>query len=201
MLRALFGPSKDEIWSQVARDIGGRYEDGGFWGGDALRYHAGEWEITLDTYTVSNGNQSTTYTRMRAPFVNHDGLYLKIYREGIFSGIGKALGFQDIQIGDSAFDSQYVIKGNHEDKIRQLFSEDEVQHLVMAQQYLYLTIKDDEGWFGADFPDGVDELYFQRTGVLKDPPQLRRLFDLFAVILNRLVFLDSAYETDPKVRL
>ena len=43
-LRALFGPSKEEIWSQIARDIGGQYIDGGFWGTDALRYRHAEWE-------------------------------------------------------------------------------------------------------------------------------------------------------------
>ena len=31
----------------------------------------------------------TTYTRMRAPFINKDGLYFEISREGFFSTIGK----------------------------------------------------------------------------------------------------------------
>ena len=79
-LRSIFGPSKDEIWSQIARHIGGQYEDGGFFGRDILRYQSGEWEISLDTYTVSTGKSSTTYTWMRAPFANTDGLYFKIYR-------------------------------------------------------------------------------------------------------------------------
>ena len=29
-LRSLFGPSKGEIWGQIAKDIGGRFSEGGF---------------------------------------------------------------------------------------------------------------------------------------------------------------------------
>lgn len=50
--RSFFGPSKDEIWTQIATDIGGEYIDGGFWGKDVLLYTHGEWPILLDTYTV-----------------------------------------------------------------------------------------------------------------------------------------------------
>ena len=113
LLRSIFGPSKDEIWSQIAADVGGEYVNDGFWKSGVLRYQHGEWECLLDTYTVSSGNnQHTTYTRMRAPFVNKDGLYFKIYREGLFSGMGRFFGMQDLTIGDSYFDDNFVIKGN-----------------------------------------------------------------------------------------
>ena len=78
LLRSIFGPSKDEIWSQISNDIGGEFIDGGFWGKDVLVYKHGQWQILLDTYTVSsstgNTTTTTTYTRMRAPFVNKGSL-------------------------------------------------------------------------------------------------------------------------------
>ena len=200
-LRSIFGPSKDEIWTQIARDIGGQYEDGGFFGRDILRYRSGEWEISLDTYTVSTGKSSTTYTRMRAPFANKDGLYFKIYREGFFSSIGKFFGMQDIQIGDTYFDEGFVIKGNNEEKIRLLLNDPKLKELIQAQPDISFQIRDDEGWFGSHFPEGVDELYFQCYGVLKDEKLLKNLFDVFSVALERLVRIDSAYENDPQVRL
>ena len=98
ILRSFFGPSKNEIWSQIAGDIGGEFVEGGFWGKDVLVYKHGEWQILLDTYTVTTSTgkttSSTTYTRMRAPYVNKDGLYFKIYREGFFSSVGKFFGMQ-----------------------------------------------------------------------------------------------------------
>ncbi len=205
ILRSFFGPSKDEIWSQIARDVGGAYVDGGFWGKDVLVYRHGEWEILLDTYTVTTStgktSSSTTYTRMRAPFVNKDGLYFKIYREGVFSSIGKFFGMQDIQIGDPFFDDQFVIKGNNPETIRLLLADAGIKELIQQQPSVHLEIRDDEGWFGASFPEGVDELYFQCVGVIKETELLKSLFELFSVTLMRLVQIDSAYEDDPNVRL
>lgn len=200
-LGSMFGPSKDEIWSQVAAEIGGEYQDGGFWGKDELRCRSGEWEMVLDTYTVSTGKSSTTYTRMRAPFANKDGLYFKVYREGFFSGIGKLFGMQDIQIGDSFFDDAFVIKSNSAAKIQQLLNLPDVKRLIEAQPRISLEIKDDDGLFGASFPAGTDMLYFSCVGVIKEPVTLRRLFDLFATVLDGLVEIDSAYESRGNVRL
>ena len=168
ILRTIFGPSKDEIWSQIAKDIGGQYTDGGFFGKDVLVYRHGEWQILLDTYTVSSGKYSTTYTRIRAPFVNKDGLYFKIYRENVFSSIGKFFGMQDIEVGEPLFDENFIIKGNNQEKVKLLLSDKNLKKLVEKQPDIYIEIRDDEGSFGAHFPVGVDELYFQCYGVMKD---------------------------------
>ncbi len=199
-LRSIFGPSKNEIWSQIAGDIGGDYIDGGFWGTDSLVYHYGEWSFVLDTYTVSSKNSSTTYTRMRAPFVNRDGLHFRLYRKGLFSFVGKFLGMQDIEIGDPFFDEPFIIKGNHPGKIRKLLAGN-LKELIQYQPRILLQIHDDEGWFGSHFPEGVDELYFSCVGVMKETKLLLGLFELFSCALERLVQIDSAYEDDPNVRL
>ena len=49
ILNAIFGPSKEDIWRQLARDMGGRYTDGGFLGKDILRYRTDNWEIKFKT--------------------------------------------------------------------------------------------------------------------------------------------------------
>ena len=47
----------------------------------------------LDTYVVSPGGQgSETYTRARARFAIGGGPTFKVYEEGFFSSIGKAVG-------------------------------------------------------------------------------------------------------------
>ena len=179
LLRSVFGPSKDEIWNQIASDIGGHYHDGGFFGRDVLRYQSGEWEITLDTFSQSNGDHgSTTYTRMRAPFVNRDGLRFKIYREGVFSSMGKFFGMQDIQINDPFFDDKFIIKGNSEAKIRRLLDDTQLKELIHTQPKISFQVRDDRGWFGTRFPEGVDELHFQCVGVIKNEMRLKELFAL-----------------------
>ena len=205
LLRSIFGPSKEEIWHQISQEIKGEYIDGGFWGRDVLLYRHGEWEILLDTYTVKSGSGSSsssqTYTRMRAPFINKDNLHFKIYRESIFSPIGKLFGMQDIEIGDSFFDNEYVIKGNDEGKIKELFANERLRRLIESQPGVHFEIRDDEGFFSTSFPDGVDELYFQTSGTLTDKSTLRALFELFALTLEHLVEIDSAYENDPGISL
>ena len=199
--KSIFGPSKDEIWTKIAADIDGEFIQGGFWGKDVLTYKYGEWQILLDTYVVSTGQSSHTLTRMRAPFVNKDGLHFKISRQGFFRSIGKLFGMQDIEIGDPFFDEQFIIKGNNPEKIKLLLADKNIKELCQSQPRINLRIKDDEGRFGADFPEGVDELYFECTGVIKETALLKSLFALFCLILERLVRLDSAYADDPKVTL
>lgn len=160
-----------------------------------------EWTITLDTYTVSTGKSHVTYTRMRAPYVNADGFRFKIYRKNIFSGIGKYFGMQDLEVGYPEFDNDFIIKGNDESKVRSLFMNDKIRALIQQQPSISLEVKDDEGWFGADFPEGVDELCFQVVGVITDVKRLKSLYELFAETLNHLCLIGSAYENDPQIEL
>ncbi len=201
ILRQLFGPSRDEVWQKLSHEVGGDFDDGGFWKGSKLEVKHGEWTITLDTYTVSTGKSSTTYTRIRAPYINKDNFRFTIYRKSIFSGIGKALGMQDVEIGYPQFDDDFIIKGNDENLLRTLFANIKIRELIFAQPRIHFQVKDDEGYFGSQFPRGVDELYFQAVGVIKDTQRLRQLFELFSEVLNHLCHIGSAYEDDPRINL
>jgi hypothetical protein len=197
ILRQLFGPSQKEIWRQLADEIHADYIKG-----NKVEAHCGQWTVTLDIYTVSHGKSATTYTRLRAPYVNKDGFRFTIYRKGPFTRLGKLLGMQDVEVGFPEFDKAFVIKGNNEEKLRALFADSRIRQLIeMQQKKIQLTVKDNEGWFGKHFPDGVDELYFMVPGVIKDIDRLKSLYYLFAETLNRLCQIGSADESDPEVKL
>jgi len=202
-LRNLFGPSRDEIWQQFAAAVGGNFSEGGFWQGGKVEAAHGQWIVTLDTYTVSTGKSSVTYTRMRAPYVNPDGFRFTIYRRGIFSDVGKWLGMQDVTLGYPQFDDDFIIKGNSESGLRRLFANARIRELVSAQPDINFSVRDDEQkfWGGRNFPPDVDELYFQVMGVIKDVDRLRLLYDLFSGTLDELCRMGSAYEKDPGVKL
>ena len=197
--RELFGPSKAEIWSQLSQEIGASYQESGFFKTGKVVLTHRQWEITLDTYTVSDGKSSHTYTRIRAPYLNRDGFRFNIYRRNIFSWVGKLFGMQDIEIGDSFFDDGFIIQGKPEYLVQQLLMNSEIRQHIQAQPAIHLQVKDDEGWFGKKFPEGVDELYFQTYGVIKDKERLKELFDLFSLVLDELCRLGSAYEKEPGV--
>ncbi len=81
--RSSLGLSEDEIWTQIATDIGGEFIDRGFW------------------------------------------------------------------------DKNVVIKGNSPEKIKLLLADDRIRELCQRLPRIHLWIKDDEGMFGTDFPEGV----------------------------------------------
>jgi len=203
MLRQWFGPSKKEIWQQFCAAIDARYVDGGFWKGDRVEARYGEWTVTLDTYTVSTGKSSVTYTRIRAPYVNPDDFRFNIYRKSIFSDLGKRFGMQDVEVGHPEFDEAFIIKGNDENKVRLLFGNSKIRELISTQSSIHFSVKDDESqfWGRQGFPDDVDELHFQVVGVIKDLERLDALFALFAETLDELCRMGSAYEDDPRVKV
>src|SRR3954469_3170358 len=170
-----FGPSREEVWRQLCREIGAEFIGGGFWQGSKVQAHVGPWTVTLDTHTVYTGHAHFTYTRMRASYVNPGGLRFTVYRKGLFSGLGKLLGMQDIEVGDPEFDEAFIVKGTDEARVRELFADPEVRALLTAQSQIRLEVKDSEGWFGPAFPVDVDELHFQVHGVIKEMDRLKAL--------------------------
>ena len=195
LLQSLFGYSKEAIWSQFAEQVNGKFVDGGFWSTDKVIAKAGQWTVTLDTYDTG-GRSSSTYTRLRAPYRNADNFYFRVYRANVFSQLGEMLGMKDIAIGDGIFDAEYVVKSNDEEKVRKLLVGPVANTLLHTDYGVSFEIKDDEGYF-SDLPKGTHELYFQQSGMISDLNQLRALFDMFSLTLNRLCHLGSAYEDDP----
>jgi hypothetical protein len=201
VLRDMFGPSREAIWRQLSAQIEGQYVEGGLWKGDKVQARHGDWTVTLDTYAVSNGKTSVHYTRMRAPYANPGGFTFTIHRRGFFSDIGTWLGMQDVQVGHEPFDSDFIIKGNSEAKLVELFASARLRELIAAQPQLKLMVKDDEGWFGADFPEGVDELNFTCLGVITDLDRLHRLYQLFAETLDQLCRIGAATQAPVDLKL
>ncbi|MEW6212819.1 MAG: DUF3137 domain-containing protein [Acidobacteriota bacterium] len=201
ILRKIFGPSKEEVWRQLCSEIGADFIEGGLWRGDKVEARVGEWTITLDTFVVSTGKTSIPFTRLRVPYINKDGFRFRIYRKSMFSGLGKLFGMQDIDVGHADFDREFIIQGNDAQKVQLLFGNSEIRRRIEDQPAVHLEVKDDEGWFGTAFPEGVDELYFQVVGVIKDVERLKALYELFAETLNHLCHIGSAYEDDPRLAL
>lgn len=201
VLRRWFGPSKEDIWRQVSEQIGGRYIESRLLKGDRVEASHGEWTVTLDSFTVSTGKTTSVFTRLRAPYVNPNGFRFTVYRRSIFTGIGKFFGMQDIEIGDAQFDEDFVVKATDDSMVRQLLSNPRIRELMAQQKDIRFSVKDDEGWFGPKFPEGVDELLFVAGGLIKDVDRLKLLYDLLAETLDELCRMGAAYEGAADVSL
>lgn len=197
----LFGLSKKEAWKQLSTEINANYIQGGFWKGDRVELEYKNWTIYLDTYTVSTGKSSVTYTRVRAPFIKNEEFYFQIYTKGFFSELGKAFGMQDIIIGYEEFDDDYIIKGNDENQVIKFFSSAKIRSLIKTQPKIKLEIKKNEGMFGSAFKENENQLYFTVSGVIKDINLLKKLFELFIEVLNKLEDSGIANSQAPDVKL
>jgi hypothetical protein len=197
----IFGKSRKEIWKELTEEINAFYIKGGFFKGPRIEYKHKFWTIYLDTYTVSTGKSTITYTRMRLPFVNQKKFFFKIYRKGVFSNIGKALGMQDIIVGWDYFDNEYIIKGNDEILMRRFFQNHNIRNLIDKQPKIVLEIKENEGRFGPKFNDNESELYFVVTGVIKDKERLKNLFELFMKVIDEFEMIGITVKQIPEVKL
>lgn len=197
----LFGPSQNEIWEQLSEEINGTFVKGGVFKGSRVEVSREPWTIYLDTFSVSTGQTSVMYTRMRAPFINLHNLYFKIYKRGIFSEMGKLFGMQDIEVGYSDIDEDYIIKGNNETAIKNLLASSRIRNLIKEQPRFHLEIKESEGLFGPTLKQNERILYFQADRVITDVSLLKSLFNLFGEIMEELNRLGYASSERPSVQL
>lgn len=197
-----FGPSKDEAWERLSSEIRGEFVSGSFWKRSRVQKRVDQWTITLDIMTRHHGQHNhVPYTRVRAPFVNPEGFRFSLHRSGFLSGLGRFLGMQDVEVGDPEFDEAFIVRGNDESKIEELFADPELRELFAHLPRFRLNVKDRGDWFGPRYPPDVDELHLETRGVVKDVDQLKRCFAAFSALLHRLCEIGAAHKYDPGVRL
>lgn len=166
--------ARQRAWSELAARTGLTLEPAGFLGlrlcvtGD-YRGHT----LTLDTFTRSSGKNSTTYTRIVLSVNNTASLRLALYEENILSPLGKALGVQDIQVGDAELDRRFMIKGQPEDVIVSLLTFGGLRDKLLQARSLNLKV---EG----------QELHFEKRGVESDVDRLQFLFDLLSELAEAI---------------
>ena len=179
----LFGPPLKEVWQQLAVEVNAEYVKGGFAKSARVEKSYNNWTILLDTYTVNTGKSSVTYTRMRVPYIRENDIQFKLSRKNVFSGIGRMFGMPLIETYDYDFDDEFVLKGNDETVIKEIFLNQSIKDMIKFQKRLILKVKP----YKVKKSLTDSELYFQMTGVLKDMDKLKSLFNLFSALMDELV--------------
>lgn len=132
-------------WAAVATRLDGTFApaSGRWWRSKTARVEAtiGTASVLMDHYTVSHGNSSTTYSRTRV--ATSSSKRLTSCRASVFSGIGKALGMQDLLVGDPVYDDRFIIKSDDEAWARRVLNEPlRKEHLDAPRLMLYVK----DGW-------------------------------------------------------
>jgi hypothetical protein len=68
--------------------------------------------VRFFTYTTGAGKSRTTWCAVAAAAAGAGGLTLDLFPQNFLTHLGVALGMQDIQVGDPAFDPLFVVKSN-----------------------------------------------------------------------------------------
>ncbi len=134
----------DNAWEQASAGAGGSFQRrAGPWYNRARRIDASVAgrDVLVDHYTVSTGKSAQVFTRLRAAVPHAGALRLRVYPKHIFSGIGKALGFQDVPTGDADFDERFVVKANDERLARAWLTASVRAAIAKAGKYGF-TLKD-----------------------------------------------------------
>jgi hypothetical protein len=112
---------QDTAWRAAASDLQGEFVPASGWFSKTpMSISAVAWgrRVIIDHYKVGDGKSSTTFTRVQAAGEGPPDLSLTLREKGILSSIGKALGAQDIALGDGPFDQRFAVTTSDEDLAR-----------------------------------------------------------------------------------
>jgi len=181
-----------------------------------LKYHPGSWSrqpfaegvyggrrVKIEAYTCRSGENSSIKTRI---IVEHNGkatAEMMLYKEGVLTKIGKALGMQDIQLGNTEFDEKFLVKGKNPVQVKDILNFDLQHKLLTTYDYLnrgllYVmpTLSGDtqrkiltayEHMIPNALPLKFDfqSVVYEEYGYINDKAKIKRLVDLLADISER----------------
>lgn len=129
-------------WAAVAERLGGDFIPGEqrFWGPGSpasITATIDAIDVEVDTFTRGSGKNKRTYTRVRAAATAPKEVSMKVYGEHAFSGLARAVGFQDVEIGDAEFDDAFMIKASDEVFAKEWLNRTVRKRISRAGDYAY----------------------------------------------------------------
>ncbi len=186
-----------EAWKLLVDEIGGNFIESKHFKVPKVELIYKSFKFCLDTYTVSTGKSTITYTRMRTIFINKPEFTFKATKEGFFAKIGKALGMADIEIGDAHVDDKLLIKSPDEYMVKDLLSKEAIKEKLLAIKNINLYVEKKSY-------DNTSHLYHESvlnqtvTGIIKDVELLKLWYNLFAAMIDGMIELGITEDVVPE---
>jgi len=188
-------PKHGEAWSSLAESVGGDYRVNKRGKPKEVRIEDRGRLLTLDTYTVSTGQSSVTYTRVRAFYRARDEFRFKLSAENVFTRLFARLGMQDIRVGWPVLDQKYVIKSTNPTKVKQLMMGSAVGGLLAPEKPVAMSIKNASRKERKALGQDTVQLSAEVTGVERDVERLKWMLAVVSEALDYLVRIGVA-DTD-----
>jgi hypothetical protein len=202
--------TKTEAWGEVAAALEGRIDADRKGRPERVTFRHVDWDVVLDTYTVSTGNSSSTYTRVRAlfngrPDGRNDDRYgdrygdqghfdLAITRRNPFHALAWLFRIREAPIGYGRFDRTFFVRSNGPGLAKSLLRGTNVGRLLLDDPKLRLVVKKPGKRIRKAAGEEVREVQLQVSGVVKDPRRVEDMVRLCMEVLDELVRLGPAVE-------
>ena len=183
---------RSEAFQAAATELDATFVAGKRSSGDEVHLQHGPWKVVLDTYVVSTGQVTITYTRAKALYVAKNDFTLRISGRNIFTRIAELFGFYGLLVGDEEFERKYRIKTSNDPRARSLMTDRQLLELIMVQPSLQLTIRRLSWRRRRKMGDGVRVVTVETTGVIKEPDRLANYVRLVAATLDQLAKIGGA---------
>ncbi|SNR86624.1 MULTISPECIES: hypothetical protein [Hymenobacter] len=178
-LRSFHAESETALWQQVAADL--QQQE------DILEYsadlHEGGYQMRLELEVDLGGGFEGGYetTSFMALVPGAPTLRFALHEQDWIHQLGKALGMQDVQVGDPELDAAYIIKTNEPGRLQQLLAEPGVRAVLLKYQELRLDLVAAP----EDTPGGV-WLTFIKEQAIVEPEALREIYHMLLTLLRHL---------------
>ena len=116
---------RNEAWGRVAKRRRFRFAAGRR---GTLKGEINGHPVVVHEVKRGSGKHRHTNTRIKLTLSSPLPVDLELTKEGIFSGIGKLFGSQDIEVGDPGFDGSVTVKGRDVPAIRSFLTPDRRLH-------------------------------------------------------------------------
>ena len=183
--------AREATWRALAAERGGTYHPAKTslfkQQHAAVEVQVGQALVYLDTYVVSSGKSSQTYTRARARFSLRDAPSFKVSPKGVLATVGAMIGLQDVSLGHARFDDDFVVKCEDADAVREVFSTETMERLV-------------GGLWPARIESTGGLVTLTTTGALRDHAKLEVMLDVTGALASYGPATLARYAEHPDAR-
>ena len=196
----LLGKSKKEAWNEFAYSIGAEAVDtGAFKRGLVVRLPYKNWEVVMDTYTVSTGKGTITYTRVRAVFVRGTEFAFKIFRTSLLTKAANFFGRASAKTGDAEFDAAFTIRSPQESLVQEIFKNEKLKQMLYSLKRVNFFVKKSRGRKETKYVENENEIHYYMTGIIRDIDKLTLIYGIIIDLLNEFEANGIAKSEAPKI--
>jgi hypothetical protein len=183
---------KPQAWATLAAAHDGAVELGRWGRIKTVRVPHGDWAITLDSYVVSTGKTTSTFTRLRVPIRTRTDFRMRIFRENVFARMAKWFGMSDVSVPDPEIDRKFIVQTSVASFVNTLVLDRKFASALLALPSGRLEVAPVRRR-GRRVPETV-ELRWITGGLLNDTDKLENALKLVRATLDGLVRAGVARE-------